>query len=156
MAAFQSRVYFLDSKNNQIFRFSRGSGGYGSESAWLSDEGVNLAGAEALSIDGNIYVLERNGNLTKLFQGDKVDFALSAIDPPMEHASSLWTSEDTNFIYIIDPAGNRLIQFTKSGSLREQYIATQFSGAQGLTVDEAQNKVYLKNGKIIYSIELSK
>ncbi|MFC1662853.1 hypothetical protein ACFL04_01640 [Patescibacteria group bacterium] len=154
-STYENRVYFLDTKNNQIFRHPRGAAGYGDGSAWLSDADFSVSEAQAIMVDGNVYVINRQGIITELFQGQAQDFSLSIVDPALEHSSAFWTDVGSNFIYLLDPVGNRLVIFTKSGTLKDQYVSPAFNGVQSLAVAEENSNVYILNGSTIYLVDLN-
>lgn len=156
MATYESRVYFLDIKNNQIYKHSRGSVNYSSGQAWLTDRSVAIAEAQGLAVDGNIFLVSKTGSVSQLFQGERqVDFSLDQIEPALEHAGAMWTDTQSNFLYLTDPVGKRLVVFTKTGSLKDQYVSDHFERAQGLAVNQSGTNAYLLIGTAIYEVPLN-
>lgn len=153
--AFGTRLYALDAQAGQILRFEQTNGEYGPASQWLTDNSVSLVGAKAIAIDGSIYVLQSTGVIVKLF-GGKVDGAFSPVtlSPGFEGATDIVTDENTNSIYILDPANKRIVVLDKSGKLEKQITSAAFDKLSGLVVEEADKKLYVLNGTIVYQVDL--
>lgn len=155
LAAYQSRIYLLDTKNRQIFRYQRGNTTFGQAVAWLDQPSDDLLNAVSLAVDGSVYVLLSDGRLNQYTQGRLDDFSLAQIDPALTSAKQIWTDADSDFLYILDRDGRRLVVFTKTGALKQQYRAEAFDNLKAVAVDEANNKAYLLNGSRIYQIDLA-
>ncbi len=154
-AVYLNRLYFLDAKNNQIFRHQKAGGNYQPGTSWLTDENIDVKNGVDLAIDGSIYVLRSDGALSKYFQGSlDAEFSLKTIDPALTSATALFTSEDTEYIYILDSVQKRLLVFNKKGSLKNQYTSEAFDNLKDFAVDPANKKAYLLNNTTIYQIDL--
>ncbi len=151
---FGVRLYTLDTANNQIYRHRKSGNDFGQAEEWVSGD-VELDAAVSLAIDGDIYVLKNNGEVLKMASG-AVDnnFSLSAIDPALSSASTLYTDEDTANLYVLDPMQQRVVVFGKDGSFHAQYTSTSFTQLTDMVVDEANGKVYVLNNAKVYEIEL--
>jgi len=152
IASYANRLYILDSKNNQIFRHQPTASGYGQGQPWVTAE-LDLQDANALAIDGSIYVLKNSGEVWKMTQGSQVDFSLDQIDPAFSNPTRLYTSPDLKNIYILDPENNRLVVFDKEGKIQNQYRSDKFDGLKDAVVDEANNTIYILNKTFVYQID---
>lgn len=151
--AFGTRLYALDSQAGQILRFQQTDGKYGESSPWLTDTSVSLAGAKALAIDGNIYVLQSNGTIKKFFGGKAAsDFSAVTLSPGFEGAIDLVTDENTTNLYVLDPVNKRIVILDKTGKLVKQLTSNSFDHLTGLVVDEGNKILYVLNGTTVYSI----
>ncbi len=155
LVTYNGRLYFLDTKNNQIFRHQKAGGNYQTGDSWLTDENADVSNGVALAVDGSIYVLRSNGELTKYFQGGlDNEFSLSEIDPVLSSPTKLFTDEAANYIYILEPSQKRLLVFTSNGRLKNQYTSESFDNLIDMAIDEANKKAYLLNGTVIYTVDL--
>lgn len=154
LADYQSRLYLLDSKNRQIFRYQRGTNAFGQAVAWLDQPSDDLANAVSLAVDGSVYVLLSDGRLNQYTQGRLGDFSLATIDPALTSARKIWTEADSDYLYLLDRAGRRLVVFAKTGALKQQYRSDSFDDLKDFAVDEANNRAYLLNGSRIFQIDL--
>ncbi|MDZ7798199.1 MAG: hypothetical protein U5L76_01125 [Patescibacteria group bacterium] len=155
LAVYRSRFYYLDSQSNQIYRHQRGTVGFGPSTAWIRDPDLNIQDGVSLVIDGSIYLLKSNGQLLELFQGYEQDFSLDIIDPALSSAEKVWTSEDSNYIYILDNQNKRLVQFDKQGNLVNQYFSDQFNDLKDFSVDEDNSKAFLLASSKLFEITIN-
>jgi hypothetical protein len=144
------KLYTLDTKNNQIYRHNQTAGGYDKGTPWIAETGVDLSDAVSLSIDGDLYLLKKNGTIQKFTAGVAVPFSTTAIDPPLKNPTEIWTYTDIKNIYILDPGTKRVLAIDKSGNLVKQYSSSEWQNPTSMVVDEPGKKIYLlDNGKIL-------
>lgn len=155
LAVYQSRFYYLDVRNNQIYRHQRASNAFGPAVPWITDSNVNIKDGVSLAIDGSIYVLKNNGQVIELTQGKQVDFSLDEIDPKLTSGLKIWTDGTAKYLYVLDPANKRLLQFDKKGQLKNQYTSDQFAELKAFTVSEKDKKAWLLTGTKVFQIDLN-
>ncbi|MFZ2803682.1 MAG: hypothetical protein WA001_00505, partial [Patescibacteria group bacterium] len=143
---YASKLYSLDPSQNQIWRTTNASGGFGAESAYIKAANTSLTGAVGLAIDSNVYVLKNDGTLLRFLSGGQEGFGLAAVDPPLQAASSIFTDANSTYIYITDPAQKRVLMFDKDGNLKAQIESSQFSVPRNVEVDEANKQMLLIDG----------
>ncbi|MCG2701228.1 hypothetical protein L6267_03620 [Candidatus Parcubacteria bacterium] len=149
---YNSNLYFLDSKNNQIYRHSISAGGIGGSYSWLA-ENADFSKAADISIDGHIYVLKSSGEVLKYLKGQADDFTLENVEPKIENARKIIVSPELKYIYMLEPVNKRLIIFDKTGKFLLQYHADEFNELKDFAVDEAAKKIYFLNAASVYEIE---
>jgi len=150
---YENRIYLLDINNNQIFRGSRITGGYSRAIEWLEDD-TSLSQSIDIAIDGNVYVLNSNGTVYRMFQGVKQTWDLSIIDPELSSADRLATGTDIENIFVLDSQGNRLVEFTKEGKLVNQYVSDNFSNLKDIAIDWEAKTTYILNGNQVVAIDI--
>ena len=148
----EARIYLLDSNKSEILRLGVQSGGIGPSEQWLADE-ANLRDSLDFAVDGNIFVLFSN-RLEKYFRGERADFELAEVLPELAEASKIYTSAEAEFIYILDPANERILAFNKSGRLINQYISDKFRDLTDIYPDENLGVAYVLAGAELLQIEL--
>ncbi len=149
-----SRMYTLDPRERQIFKHQLVGSTYTKGSPWVTDTSVDLSSAKDMAIDGNIWVVTGNGELIKLTSGERQNFNLELLDPPLNSPNTIWTSVDSKYLYVLDPPTHRLIILTKDGKIYKQYVSQEWSDLKGISVNEDDNKIYLLSGNKIFSIDL--
>ncbi len=160
LVAYANRLYLLqppegDSKG-QIVRFNKTSSGFSSGSDWISSRTSSLSNATALTIDGSLFVLKKDGQIVRFLSGAEVGWNNEAIDPPLTKATKLWTNTDSDFIYAIEPISKRIIVYNKSnGTFVVQYKSEAFSEMTDILVDETDYTIYILSGSKLYSIAAS-
>lgn len=142
---YNNNVYLLAAQDNKIYKYDKSGNGFLAPKNWLSED-VDLADSVDLEIDGNIYVLKKNGEIIKLLKGKAQTFNIERIDPEIEQATKMSLLPDQNFIYILEPEKKRLTVFNKEGQLIRQYQSDQWQDLRDLAVDEKNKIIYLLNG----------
>lgn len=150
---YNRKLYTIDTNNNQIYRHVLTQTGFDKGSAWLKD-GADVKDAVSITIDGDVFVLKQNGELLKLIGGMKQDFALSGIDPRLDKPTVVWTYNNVNNIYILEPTNRRIVVTDKTGKLIAQYTANEWKAPTGMIVDEAGKKIYVLDENKVYKFEL--
>jgi DNA-binding beta-propeller fold protein YncE len=152
-ANYNNRIYLLNNKEGQIYRYSKKTSEFADEAPSLKKED-DFSEAVDMAIDGSIYVLKRNSEVLKFFKGSKEEgFKISAIDPGLENASKIFVSLEKDYIYILEPAKQRLVIFDKTGKFVLQYKSDQFTDLKDFTVDENKKIIYFLNNKSVYEVE---
>jgi len=151
---YNNRFYLLDSAQGQIYRLSKSGDQLVNPTPWLN-AGEDLTKAAGIDIDGDIYILKNNGEIAKYSKGAKQDFTVAAIEPPLNQAAKIIVSPEGDYLYVLDPAGKRLIVFDKTGRFISQYVSDQFNDLKDFQIDETHKKIYFLNSSKVYSIDMS-
>lgn len=149
--AYLTYLYLLDSANNQIYRYPRAEGGFGEKTNWLKGS-VSFNDSCCLAIDENVYLVS-NGEIIKLFKGEKQDFNLEKTSVSFT-AEAIFTDNETANLYVLDKTNGRIIKFGKDGSLIGQYFHEDIENIFDFTIDEKNSKAYLINSEELKSFNL--
>lgn len=152
---FGTRLYTLDTRNNQIFRHTGTDGEFAAAEGWITDSS-DVSNGVSLAIDGSIYVLRENGSVTRYSAGSTDnDFTLGVVDPALTTADEIYTDENTENLYIIDKSNARVVVFDKNGTFVAQYTSGLFNNLTDIIVDEANSRFYALSGAKLYEIPLA-
>ncbi|TSC77099.1 MAG: Uncharacterized protein G01um101431_282 [Parcubacteria group bacterium Gr01-1014_31] len=154
VASFRERLYLLSAVSGTIFRADPAGGGFGAPRNWIADPSVDLRTATDLTLDGDLYVLLRDGGIVKLNQGRPVTFDLQPIDPPLSGPTKIKTSEASAYLYLLDPPTKRIVVVGKDGKLARQYRSAAFDELRDIVVDEAAKTIYVLNGARLYGVPM--
>ncbi|GEM_PF-5321296 len=139
---YNDRLYNLSAADNGVFRHNNSIAGFGIGSSWITSKPMDLTNSVSLAIDGDIYILEPNGQVQKFTSGTLKKYSLEAIDPVIKTASLIKTDFASKFLYVLEPSSQRLIVFMKdSGEFLNQYYFGETSPSD-FFVDEANNILY--------------
>lgn len=145
-------LYVLDTKSNQIWRYPRAEGGFGTKSSWLKEE-TNFSSASSMSMDENIYFTSKN-QIHKLFKGKEEPISLEETNVPTSF-DIVYTNLDWENLYILDKTNSRIIKFAKSnGQIVSQYYSENIKDALFFSVDEKTSKAYIGTSSQIFTIAL--
>jgi hypothetical protein len=142
MATWNRHLYVLDPAAGQIFKHRYSSSGYGAGSPWL-EGAADIGDAVDMAIDGSIYILKSNGEVQQFYTGIKQNWSVDAVDPPLSDPKKIWTHEDIDFIYILEPTNKRVVVTDKDGDLKKQYILNDAEGIKDFYIDRSARKIWL-------------
>jgi hypothetical protein len=148
---FLTYFYLLDQTNNQIYRYPRAEGGFGTSVNWLK-ETISLSSVKDLAVSDNIYLAE-NGKIIKLYRGKKQDFRIEETTTAIV-ADKIYTQEDYQYIYILDKTNSRIVKLDLNGNIVSQYYNAEISSAENFTIDEEASTIYLSFGGNIKSFKM--
>lgn len=151
---YNQRLYGLDVTNNQLFKYNPTQTGYDKGAPWIKEDGVDISDGTSLAIDGDIFIMKMNGQILKLSKGKSEPFTVNGLDPQLDAPRIIWTYNDVNNIYILEPTNRRVVVLDKTGRLIKQYTANEWQNPTGMVVDEAKNAVYILDNNKIYQFSL--
>ncbi|MBN1581189.1 MAG: hypothetical protein JXA89_10840 [Anaerolineae bacterium] len=157
---YDSNLYLLDSMANQVFKYWNQQ--YDAEpTRWLTQESIDLTKAVDMGIDGNIYLVHRDGRLTKYFGGEAVSFVITRMPLPLANADALYMDvEDVaQYLYIADSVEGRVVQLDREGAFVRQFKPARgqesvFASLAGIFVDERDGKLYYLASSALYVADL--
>jgi len=149
---YNTRLYTLDTANNQIYKHNRTLTGFDRGKAWLKTE-QNISTAVSLAIDGDLYLLFSNGTVKKYTGGNKENFALANLDLPLESPTQIWTYNGVDEIFILEPRNKRVVIFDKSGALIKQITSSNLKEPSSMAVDSDAKVIYLLDDGKIYKVK---
>lgn len=160
VTSYSNKVYILDNDEGQILRYQRGTSSYGSAQSYVGGEDTSTLGAVSFAVDGNVWVLKADGSIVKYFAGDVVPFFTN--EAPLtstEGATKLFTELETNLMYILDPAENRLLVYIKATNTEDitydtQYVFDNISGTlQDFYLDKDRDVIILVTDVALYELD---
>lgn len=154
LSVYNRRLYTLDNGNGQIYRHNATGAGYDQGSPWITSKTTDLSDAVSLAIDGDIYVLKPSGTIVKFAAGVEESFTIQGLDPALENPVALWTYNDVDQIYILEPTHKRLVILAKNGTLIKQITSKEWDRPTGMVIDDEANKAYILDNNKIYSVSL--
>lgn len=139
------RIYFLDPNQNQIWRLKISTAGAGPAEKWLKSDNVQIAEAKNLAIDGNIY-LSFDKSVEKYFNGQKQTWQLSPVIPEIKNIARVFTRQEYQNIYVLEPDNKRVLVYNKQGKLVLQITSDKFHDLADISVDEKNQIIYALSG----------
>lgn len=170
LTTYSERLYLLDPARNQIWRHSDvpiEPEYFASKFPWLLDPGdPDVSSGLDLAIDGNIYVLSRNGSLAAYNGVPVASFSLPAADGRslvggLEQSPSqpvaLVASADGVTLYVADPGQRRVAALDRrDGRLLRQFMAPDNLDFAFLhAVAEYNDQLLMLAGSRLYAIDLT-
>lgn len=154
MKVWAANVYMLDRGAKQIWKYSGSDSGLGVRQAWLAGTDDSLSNSLSMAIDGNIWILIKDGTLRKYAQGVGETITINGLDKAIGDGAVLFTDDNQDKLYILDPQNSRVVAVAKSGEYAMMWKSDKFAGMQGLVADEKRGKMWLVGGKDVIEVQL--
>ncbi len=155
MVGFSSNLYLLDgSSEGQIWKYLGVNDGLSAKRSYLTGDSYDMSEARSMAIDGSIWVLFSDGTIAKYVRGVKDSFVVAGLDQPFNDPTKIFTSPETENLYVLDKQATRVVVISKTGEYRAQYIWPGMAGAVDLVVSEELGKIYLLTGEKVFVVEL--
>ena len=158
---FAGGLYMLDTQQKSLYYYPPTKNGYESQAYVIVDANatVDLSKVVDIALDGNLYLLDSTGKVSRFTrEGRPQDFAGDVPDGKIAGPKALFASAGTRSLYVLDGAGERILQFSPEGKFQRQFKAesknVSFHDAQDLFVDEANRRVYLLTRKALLTFDL--
>jgi len=138
VVTYSNKLYILDPVQGQIWRYQRGTSGYTGAQAYVDATKVDLKSMLSMAIDGNVWLLDSEGTITKLLSGAPVEFKIKKAPlTPIKGASKLYTDLEETRLFVLDPSQDRVLVYDKSAKSGDLTYSTQyvFEGLKGKLVD---------------------
>jgi hypothetical protein len=159
MLGYQGKLYILDPKANQIWRYLPGEKGYEGdpEQYFASGSPTDLTGVQAMAIDGNIWLLFPDGRLLKFLAGEAQPFIPKGPPGTPKSPADLAVPLDGDRLYVADAGTGRILEYSKEGTLNRQFRPREgdiLKDVRSLYLDEAAGALYILTGNRLYKANL--
>jgi hypothetical protein len=157
MKTYNDRTYILDPERNQIWKYKRLREGFDAGEQYNQD--AELSKSVSLAIDSSVYVLNSDGTVVQMYQGQKQDYPLRRAPlSVMTNPTKIFTSVDLPHLYILEPAKNRVLLFRKDpknggAQYQTQYVFEKTGALRDLAV--VDSRLYVMDDKKVYFVNLS-
>jgi len=151
VATFGGNLYILDVASNQVWRYPPTDSGFDSERSGLLGE-VNLSGAVALAVQGDLYLITGKGGIRRFAYGVEEPFALAGIDRGLLSPASL-TADGQGGLLVADRGNKRLVSLSAGGEFQAQFVSRTFTDLRSADVDAGAGLLYVLVGDSLYSTE---
>lgn len=155
---YDENVYILNPDQRNIYRYSYSDEdeGYGDPTSWLrSFEGIDLSIISSMSIDGDIWLADNNGQVYRLRSGKSEQFQINGMPDPFENQLVLSTTLEGDFLYILESAKSRIVVLNKNGDFYREFKSSTLSAATDLVVSEDEKSIFIVSGSLVFKIDLA-
>ncbi len=156
---YNDTAYLLDIGAGQIWRYTYQNGVFTRADTYFRSPFSQLKESVDVAIDGAIYVLSRNGAVSKYFGRAPVQFNITNLPMPFGDVVALAVSgpdQNTGNVFIADARHGAIFMLSKSGAFLKQYRATGdvFVGMQDISIDPTSNTLYVVTPTHLYSFKV--
>lgn len=146
--------YLYGIVDDKLNRYEKDGDKY-TETLW--GQSAEFQNARSITVAYSIYLLTKNGELTKHTSGNKNTFEIKGLNNSLSGATKVLTTIDFDYIYILDPANQRAVVLDSEGNLVKQYTHQPLSSwddLRDMTVSPDETALYLLNGSKVMKIGL--
>jgi hypothetical protein len=155
MTMFGGNVYLLDTTKSRIWKYVATESGFSELKEYLNPDTLpDLSRATGMAIDGSVWIGTSDGKIQRFTQGKENTFVYKGVEPPFGQNLTVYTSDETKNLYILDGQNKRVVVLDKDGIYLAQYAWTGDITPNQLVVAEKQGKILLLAAGKLYSIDL--
>ena len=152
---FNETLYVLNQEERNIFKYRFWENKWQEPIRYVkSAPGVDFSEVLSMSIDGNLWLTSKKGEIFKFSAGTKQDFTVIGVDDPFAEAIYLYTGEDLQNLYILEPGKKRLVILDKEGRYEKQIVSETLATANNLLVSEVEKKAFVVSGSLVFEIDI--
>ena len=150
---FNNYLYFLDPLQNQIWKYRRGYNRYGESVSYNED--ADLKDSRDLTIDGFVWILNKDGSIIKMARAKKEAFEVKGLPESFNNPTKIVTQVDSNSLYILDPPAKRIVAISKKdGHYVGQYTVEVQETIKDILPSDDERQMYILTNSKIYRIDL--
>jgi hypothetical protein len=148
IAASGGNLYIVDLRQNQVWRYLPGEGGFDSERAALLAS-ADLHDVSEIAVGPDIYVLDAKRGIRRFVGKTEVEFKLAGIDTPLKAPASLSVLPGSGRIVVVDRGNKRIVLASSDGVFLRQLVSPAFTDIRAVSVDEGTRTMYVLNGDVL-------
>ena len=166
IAGYNGNFYLLDSGSGKILRYRPTADGYSSppENYLEGDATLDFSGAIDMAIDGNIWVLYRDGTVQTFLEGRQQPFVLETPpDGPIVEPQAIIVGSEAGTaqsLFIVDSGKSRILEYDKTGKYLRQYRPADLTDREklrkmrALQVDEINQAFFVLGSDGLYQTDI--
>ncbi|MBM3256422.1 MAG: hypothetical protein FJZ04_03070 [Candidatus Moranbacteria bacterium] len=158
--SFDNNVYFFDPGENEIKLFAYENDNLAFKRNWLKPESrdeFKNSPVLSLAIDGSIYSLTLNGQISRFSGGKKTNWKAEDLTAKIEGKGSvLLTNAALKNLYVLNPENKKIIAFEKeTGKLKFQIQNNLLGQAVDFQIDEGKKEIYFIIPKALFKVNFN-
>jgi hypothetical protein len=151
---FEDYLYVFNPAKRNIYRYIVRDDELSDPIGWLiNKQNIEFSQIQAMSIDGQIWLADKQGKITLLEKGEPLEFELQGLNEPLGDTAKIFTKQNYEFLYILEPGKNRLLVLSKQGGLIQQIVSPSLASATSFVVSESQKTGFIFSGSLIYQLD---
>ena len=155
LVSFGGNLYLLDTATSRIWKYVATEKAFSDLREYLNADTLpDLSTATNMTIDGTVWVGTKTGKVFRFVQGREETFLPKGVEPALGTDLVVYTTDETDNLYVLDRSENRVVVLDKDGTYLAQYRFTTAARVSTLVVSESEKKILLLSEGKIYSIDL--
>jgi sugar lactone lactonase YvrE len=155
IVSFGGNIYLLDTVKSRIWKYVATEIGFSEIREYLNPDTLpDLSKSTGMVIDGSVWLGTNEGKILRFTQGKENAFASKGVDPAFGTKLVVYTSDETNNLYVLDGENKRVVVLDKDGMYLSQYVWKSDSLFTNLVVSEKHGKILLLGNDKVYSLDI--
>jgi hypothetical protein len=109
---------------------------------------------QSFAIDSDVWLTTKTGEIIRLRTGRKEAFTINGLKENFSSPITLYASDTTENLYILEPTKNRLVILTKEGEFLREVKSSTLASTNGLVVNEEAKKAFVISGALVFEVGL--
>lgn len=157
VAVFNQNLYVLNQEQRNIFKYNYDGATkeFSDPIRWVkSARDLDFASIVSFAVDGNIWVSTKDGQIFRFSAGEGQVFEPRGLVDPFDSTIYLATSDDLEYLYLLEPSKSRLVVLNKDGEFQKEIKSVSLAAGTGLVPTLEGRKVLIVSGTLIFEVEL--
>lgn len=158
IASYLQNIYLLSPSDNQIYRFAKSSSGLGTRNPYIKKPTANLlTDATSMSVNGNVFVSLRNGDVLLFDQGVQKDFQITGKPVDDQDIAQLAYSNSPEQLIQLNPIKKAFIITSLrdgGGEFTKEIIVNTTSEVSSFAFDSKTKSVFFTSDNTIQKFTL--
>lgn len=152
---FGSSLYIFMKNSGELVKFVAAGSTFGEGTNWFRQtQGVERKNIVSIAIDGKVWVTTTKGEIFAFAQGSRQSFSITGMLTPFAGSTSIYTTPDLPFLYVLEPGQHRLVVLDKNGVYQKQFVSDDMAAVTDLIISQDGKTANLLAGSVVYSLSL--
>jgi hypothetical protein len=155
LESYQNYLYLLNPEKRNIYRYTLKDKELSEAIGWMVEkQGINFSNISDMSIDGNLWLSFKDGNIVKFDRGYQEEFVLTGLNQAPKDTLLMASRENSDKLVFLDKTNKRLIITTKEGQLINEIKSNELAGVSDISLAIDGQSCFALSGSVIYQIQL--
>jgi hypothetical protein len=150
-------IYVLDNESGKIWKYQRLRDKYSVGQAYNLES--DLRSGVSFAIDGDVYVLMKDGTIKKFRKGEEQRFEVrTQPSVPVTNPTKIYTHPEIVNLYVLDPQNHRVVVYGKDNNgiadYKRQFLFEGIEDMRDIYVDNIEKKLYILTKDKIYGADI--
>lgn len=152
LSVFGKNIYFLYGREGEIIKYSLPlTIGKDDPKFWLSPDTQKVTDAKSMTIDGSIWILDKENNIDRFYLGKYQETLILDFFPYPKNIEKILINRNLPYLFLLESVQKRIIVLNKSGQIVSQFQSEKFDDLKDFVVSK-DGIIYLLNGQKVYWI----
>lgn len=155
ISVFSNAVYVLSPSERTILKYTQDDDTFTGPIKWFkSAQGLDFEQVVSMVVDGDIWLTDKKGGIFRLRGGNAQDFSVKGLEQPFKSSLIIYTTEESEKLYILEPDNHRMVILSKNGEFLREVTSSSLAAASHIVVSPDETKLFAVSGSTVYEVSL--